>query len=388
MPLDRLFTTELLGSFFITLVVVLSVESKLREIVVAAVFSTFLYCFTSASDTEGPSKVSLNLTLAFAFLLGRKWTYNAFFVSLIGQVIGILLGALLGMYLRIYEPIANFPPGQKWFIRNYSPESFVAGIMFSFLISLVTVHRSVEGIKMAYPIVLGVAIVGGALCCTGTDTTPFTAWNPLIEFAFYDASHPLHVFLRVISYVIGGLLGGLYKYLLPPFERHRNDEYRGEQHSPEEEKEPAEVGRAVTISMPRLMPSPITQPSGYRSWLTGLFMDGLGSLFLSLAFGISGVRSEDLWPVAVGCLLTSSIFFSEGGYLSPTVTLAMYLQDRNCPNPTISTRSLLSYVGVQLLFALIGAFIAVYLGSGRIALPLVSTNMYNNISRHCLFRLN
>lgn len=161
---------------------------------------------------------------------------------------------------------------------------------------------------------------------------PFTALNPIAECIFLEPKYPNVAILKIASLILGSIVAGLYSLFMSSNERRRDDYFIGL----------ADLSRNQS-------------PFSYKSWLVGVTLEGIGSFYLTLIFGLSGSLNSDAWPLAVGAAVTSLTFLSLGGYFNPAVVLAFYLSDRNCPNPSMSTFSMISYLLSQLIWAVVRA---------------------------------
>lgn len=161
---------------------------------------------------------------------------------------------------------------------------------------------------------------------------PFTALNPIAECIFLEPKYPNVTILKIASLILGSIVAGLYSLFMSSNERRRDDCFIG----------------LDDLSRSR-------SPFNYKSWLAGVTLEGIGSFYLTLIFALSGSLNSDAWPLAVGAAVTSLTFLSLGGYYNPAVVLAFYLSDRNCPNPSMSTFSMISYLSSQLIWAMVRA---------------------------------
>lgn len=161
--------------------------------------------------------------------------------------------------------------------------------------------------------------------------TPFTAFNPIAECLFFDLKYPNVAIFKIVSYILGSLLGGFYSLFMSFNERGRDDFFIG------------------LADLSNRNPSPFN----YKSWIVGVTIEGIGSFYITLIFGLAGALHTDTWPIAIGAVITSLTFLSVGGYFNPAVVLAFYLHDRNCPNRNMSTFSMISYLLSQFVMAMV-----------------------------------
>lgn len=350
----RRYSVELIGSFFIAMSIVMSQSSALHKVELALLYGALLYALNSQSKSGATFNMSVSIAKSITGKLGR----GDLLVATLGQISGIVLGAGFGFCLHQNEMII-IVYGNRDGTEKIAPSELLLGFLFSFLLSLVGSNASSE-LTIAYPIAMMASIIAGGM--TSKFPAPFTAFNPLAELIFLTDSAFYVVFLTVLSYLMGGILGGYYSLFMLTSERRRGDRLVGLSDIMESAQNSA--------------------PFDYQSWIVGVTLEGIGSFYITLVFALAGGVNDDTWIIAVGSIVLTLTFLSIRGYFNPAVTLAFYIQDRNCFQPSMSTLSLFSYIFSQLLFAVAASWIALWIGDGLIRIPSVSKRADNQNQRH------
>ena len=321
--------------------VVMSQSSTLHGVELAFLYGAMLYALNAHSEAGA----TFNLSVSIARNIAGKCNSGDFIVAILAQVIGVVFGAGLGIYLRENE-LDVIIHGNLENTAEMTATQFISGFLFSFLMCLVGSSASSE-LTISYPIAMMASIITGGM--VSYHWKPFTAYNPLAEIMFYRPDTFFTILLKVISYLAGGILAGYYSLFMASCDRERDDF----------------LIRWSDISENNEQSSNFD----YKSWLAGVSVEGFGSFYITLVFALA---NQDTWAIAVGGVIVALTYLSMGGYFNPAITLAFYIQDRNCFHPTMSTLSMISYIFSQLLFAKAAAWIALWMGQGDIRVPSVS----------------
>ena len=341
----RRFTIELIGSFYMAMAIVMSRSSAIHKIEVASLYGALLYSL----NTQSGAGATFNMSVEIAKRIAGKSTSGDLFASILGQSCGVSLGALLGTYLCQNEMLVIIY-GDNQYTENITPSQFFTGFLFSSLLCLVGSSAPCQS-TISYPTAMVASLIAGGLTADSL-WSPFTAFSPLAELIFYRSDSFPVVLLKFTSCLSGGIAGGCYSLFMFASERSRDDTFIRLSDLTEEAQN--------------------TALFDYKSWLVGATVEGIGSFYLTFVFALGSGINEEAWPIATGATVVALSYLSLGGYFNPAVTVAFYVQDRNCVHPSISTFSMFSYVFSQLIGAVAGAWLALWVGHGHIRIPSVS----------------
>jgi glycerol uptake facilitator-like aquaporin len=341
---------ELFGSFFLSAAVLMSQSSSYKSnIAVAMTYGGLLYSISPQMSGMG---ASFNPGVAIACLISGSWDSLTFALAIIGQILGTVLGSLLGLYIHKHAYFALTP---KKGMYRYDADIMIVDFSFGFLLSFVgsSGMTAGEGRSMSYPIAMTAVIVSAGL--VASSDMPFTALNPIMDVAFTSYLPTSVIFVRIIMCLVGGLIAGLFSEAIKRCERRQDDMTLM-----------ALCGRGEVVA----------RPSDKCGWLSGFLLEGAGTFYMTVTFCLAAHRRTsdyaiDAQALGVGSIVVALSYLSHGGCFNPAVAFAVYLQDRNCAFPTMSTWSLLIYSLLHVVAAFVGALMCLWICNGVIPIPQV-----------------